>query len=467
VVRATNSDGEYLATARISQLATARGSLQDVAAVDTRILREVESLLQLPRDAEDATSARLALEPEDLPCFVLCEAAGHETTLLGLGSGEGEIAVPLPKGVRFEIDAGLLSAAAFESGKLTVWPTVLAADGSWLKQGLVLTPRAAGRWAVAMRREQHVTVTSRWLEDLPRGQSFLAFLQADHQRVQFEPLQAVAPARLDFVWRRVPGCTILFAMPLPTAGTIVHTPHDRRHDEPMLHGDLRLAAGATSAFVPCAVGRPWFVDGCGVGWQFAAPLIVEASRDDGPYAVELRDAAQVVAVVGEGGLDPDEIQILFAKGAVDRREFERITFDPMARGPRIVRDTRGWLVRDVSPTMELFAYLESCHAMLSLDVAGRTGVGIQKPEVRPGFRIPDADREVLRAELLSIAEGDLWVYLDQWLPTQGSGMWFPAASCRLPRDQLLAGTVPMTGRIGSRYRLRIILHGRDWTVPLE
>ncbi|MBX3464015.1 MAG: hypothetical protein KF830_12655 [Planctomycetes bacterium] len=468
-VSATNLSGDFLPTARVQHLATMHRTPGEAASRGDPVPALVGSWLRSTIAANGPAPSRLRLAPEELPCFVLLEAEDCEVTLLHLGAGEadGEIAVPLRDGTQLEIDAGLLRASSFDSGLLTVWPTVLAADGSWSPQDLVLTPRARNRWGVAVRKELRVTESARVLEGLPIGQTFVAHLEDDRRRVSFEPLQVAAPARLDFVWRRAEGCTLVFSAPLPTAGTVVFTPEDRRPDEPLLGGDLSLPEGAMSAFVPCAVGRPWFLDGCGAGWQFAAPLVVQASRDDTAHAVDLRDPTQILVIVAEGGLNPDDVQILFAKGSPERREFERVTFDPMVRGPRAVRDARGWIVRDLPPATSLHAYLEPCNAVLPLDAAGRSSVVMRLPQSRPSFRVPDAERDILRAELHSVPEGDPWVHLDQWLPLQDGGAWYATTGCSLPREQLLTGTVPLAGLVGARYRLRIRLPGREHIVPLE
>jgi hypothetical protein len=470
-IRAANARGEILTNARIRHLANGRGATWHDLAGRTDSLRA--AVLAAVRPATEARNnaatapAALPLDAAVLPCFVLLAADGYETTLLHLTAGEPDVVVPLQDGAHIEVDAGLLRACSVDSGLLTVWPAVPAADGSWSQQDLVLVPRAPDRWAIAVREALRVTEATRALGDLPSGQPFVASLEDDHRRVRFEPLQVVAPARLDFAWQRIEGCTLVFSAPLPTAGTVVFTPQDRRPDEPMLGGDVALAAGTTSAFVPCAVGRPWFVDGCGTGWQFAAPLVVRASNDDTPHVVELRDATQIVVLATEGGLHPDNVQILFAKGPPERRAFERVTFDPMARGLRIVRDAGGWIVRDLPPTASLHAYLEPCNAFLPLGVAGQSRAVIRRPETRSSFRVPDAERDALRAELQSVPQGDPWAHLDQWLPHPDGGAWHATTGCSLPREQLLTGTVPLPGLAGARYRLRITLPGRERIVPLE
>lgn len=467
VVFATNLSGDFLAGARIQRLAARRdtrgGLVAGAGPVPSADLAALRSLLV----AKGPAPSRLNLQSEDLPCLLLLEAEGHETTLLDLVAGEGDVAVPLRNGERLEFDVGLLRATNFESGMLTIRPTVAAADGSHLQKEIALIPRAPDRWAVAVWQQQRVTASSRSLGDLPRDQAFTVYLEDDRRQLVFDPLQVVAPAQLDFAWRRADGCTLVFSAPLPSAGTVVFTPQDRRSEEPMLGGHLPLAAGATTAFIPCAIGRRWFLDGCGIGWQFAVPIVVEVTRDDPSHAVQLIDAQRILSIVGEEGLDSNGIQILFAEGPPDRPEFERVTFDPMARGPRVVPDVRGWLVRDLPPTKALFAYLEPCNAVLPLDAAGQTRVVIQQPKTRASFRLPDAERELLRAELLMVPPGDSRVCLDQWLPIHGEGTWFQTTSRQLRRDQLLAGMVPIPGTVGSRYRLRVMLPGREWVVELE
>lgn len=374
----------------------------------------------------------------------------------------------MPRATIFHFAPDYFRTCGVDSAHLELWPAEADSSGSWTESEVLTLPRGENRWCVASRLARKVGPGEREVAGVVPGQSYAAHLRDPRGAVLFAPLRAIAPSRLDFEWTRAPGCRIAFTAPLPSPGCLLWTPQDRQPEEPLLAGSLVVPEAADSAFVPCAEGRTWFVDGCGPGWQFHEPLLVTADGSNATHVARIRDMHEFLTLRLGHGLSRQDVQILeLRKGPAGESELVPLPQDPRRDGMRLVPHGDGWVVRAPERNLELFAFIEPCNALVRISPRNGDASQIEAPARRESFALDPADVAILRAEFVGAAAADPWAWLEQRLPGASTESWQPLLGRQLSWTELLAGRVLLVGARDGQYRLRIRFEGREQIAALR
>lgn len=409
----------------------------------------------------------MTLPRRDLPCWVLLTAPEREATLVRIPSDASAWDVPMPRTTTFHFVPEYFRSCGVDSAELDLWPAEVDSRGSWTEREVLALPRGENRWCVASHIARKVGPGECEIAGVVSGQPYAAHLRDVRGVVLFAPLRAIAPSRLDVEWTRAPGCRIAFTAPLPSPGCLVWTPQDRRSEEPLLAGSLVVPEAAVTAFVPCAAGRTWFVDGCGPDWQFHEPLLVSADGGNTTHVARIRDMAESLVLRLGHGLARQDVQILaLRRGPAGEPELVPLQQDPRRDGMRLVPQGDGWLLRTPEPGLELIALIEPCNALVRIPLGGNASL-IEAPARRDSFALDPADVAILRADFAGAAVADPWVWLEQRLPGANTEAWHPLLGRRLPWTELVAGRVLLAGARDGHYRLRIRLEDRERIAALR